>query len=91
MVQTKGDVDARVRTHTVMALGTGRVASPILGRLYSQGKALVIILQEDEWAPGPIWTRRSEEKSPPLRHPGLNPGRPARSSAPCRLSHLVSV
>ena len=34
-------------------------------------------------------TRRSEEKSPPLRHPGSNPGRPARSPAPCRLSHLA--
>ena len=36
--------------------------------------------------PGPVWTRRSEEKSPPLRHLGSNPGRPARSQAPCRLS-----
>ena len=28
-------------------------------------------------------------KFPPLRHPGSNPGRPARSSAPCHLSHLA--
>ena len=39
--------------------------------------------------PGPVWTRRCEEKSPPLRHPGSNPGRPARSQVPCRLSHLA--
>ena len=32
---------------------------------------------------------RSEEKSPPLRHPELNPSRPARSQAPCGLRHLT--
>ena len=26
-----------------------------------------------------------------LRHPGSNPGRPARSSAPCRLSYLAHI
>ena len=42
------------------------------------------------WVDRRTWrTRRSEQKSPPLRHPGSNPGRPARSEAPCRLSHLA--
>ena len=54
-----------------------------------RGNSLVLILQEVEWTPGPVWTRRSEEKSPPIRHPGSNPGRPARSQAPCRVSHLA--
>ena len=54
-----------------------------------RGNSPVLILQEVEWTPGPVWTRRSEDKSPPLRHPELNPGRPARSQAPCCLSHLA--
>ena len=81
-----GDVDARVQIFTATALGRGRVASLTLGCLYPRGKPPVLILQEAEWTSGPVWTRRSEEKSPPLRHPGSNPGRPARSPAPCRLS-----
>ena len=84
-----GDVDARVLIFTATALGWGRMASPTLGRLYPRGNSPVLILQEVEWTPGPVWTRRCEEKFPPLRHPELNPGRPARSQAPCRLSHLA--
>ena len=45
-------------------------------------------LQEAEWTPGPVWTQGSE-KSAPLRHPGSNIGRPARSQASCRLSYLA--
>ena len=33
-----GDVDARVHIYTATALGRGRVANPMLGHLYSQGK-----------------------------------------------------
>ena len=62
----------------------------MLGRLYPRGNSSVLIIQEVEWTPGPVWTRRSEEKSPPLRHPGSSPGRPAHSQAPCRLSHLTN-
>ena len=83
-----GDVDARLHIFTATALGRGRVASPTRPPL-PPGKPPVLILQEAEWTPGPVWTRRSKEKSPPLRHPGSNLGRPARSSAPCRLSHLA--
>ena len=58
---------------------------------FTPEKSQVLILEEDEWTPGPVWTRRSEEKSPLLRHPGSNPGRPARSQAPCRLIHLAHI
>ena len=82
-------MDVRVHIYTAMALGRDRVASPMLGRLYPRGKPPVLILQKAEWTSGPFWTRRSEEKSPPLRHPGSNPGRPAHSPVPCRLSYLA--
>ena len=32
---------------------------------------------------------KERRKSPPLRHPGSNPGHRARSQAPCRLSHMT--
>ena len=37
----------------------------------------------------PVCTRRSEEKSPPFRHPGSNQVLPAQSQVPCRLSYLA--
>ena len=67
------------------------MASPTLGRLYPRGKSQILIFQEAEWTPGSVWTRRSEEKCPHLRHPGSNPGRPARTPVPCRLSYLAEV
>ena len=84
-----GDVDARVHIYTATALGRGRVASPTLGHLYPRGESLLLIFKEGEWTPGPVWTRRSEEKSPPLRHPGSNPVHPAGSQTPFRLCYLV--
>ena len=33
-----GDVDARDHIFTAMALGRGRMSSPMLGRLYPRGK-----------------------------------------------------
>ena len=57
------------------------MASSKLGRLYPRGKSP--IPQDQSWA------RRSEEKSPSLRLSGSNPGRPARSQAPFRLSYLA--
>ena len=73
------NVDAGVNVYIATVLGRGRVASPTLGRLCPRGKPQVIIFEEAEWYPGPVWMRRREEISPPLRHPGSNPGRPARS------------
>ena len=87
-MKAKGVVDSRVHIYKATALGRGRVASPTLGRLYCRGDIPVLISQEVEWTSGPVLTRRSEENFPPLRHPGWNPGRPARSQAPCRLSYL---
>ena len=84
------DVDGRIHqyihTHRTRMRQGGQQS-------YSQpplppGKSLVLILQEAEWIPVPILTRRSEEKSPPLQHPGSNPGHPTRSHAPCRLAHI---
>ena len=57
--------------------------------VFTNGKAPVFILEQAECIPAPVCTRKSEEKSAPLRHPGSNPGRPARHQAPCRLSYLA--
>ena len=65
--------------HTATALGSGRVASPTLGRLYT-GKSPGTHFMGGLMDPRTIWTLSSEEKSPPLRHPGLNQGRPAMYS-----------
>ena len=67
---------------TITALGGRKVASPTLGRL-----SLVPILQEDECTRGPIWKRRSEDKSTSLEHQVWNRGRPARTPESCRLSY----
>ena len=83
-------VDARVHIFAAMALGRDWVASPMLGRLYPW-KAPVLTLQEAELTPGPVWRQRSEEKSPPLRHQGSNPGCPARNQTPCHLIHLAHI
>ena len=74
----KGHGDARVHIYTATSLGRGRVASSTLGRLYPREKIPALILKEAESTPGPSWIRRSKEKSPPLRHPISNQGRPAR-------------
>ena len=72
-----GNVDARVHIYTATALGRGRVVSSTRGILYPWGKHPVLILYDAELTPGPVWTRRSEEKSPPLGHLESNPGHPA--------------
>ena len=86
--RTKGDLDARVHIFAATALGRGWVASPTLGRLYP-GKAPVFIIQKAEWTQGSVWTPRSEEISPSLRHTGPNPDLPACSKTPYRLSYLA--
>ena len=52
-------------------------------------QALHLIRLASRSCPGPVWTRRNEEKSPPRRQPRSNPGCPACSQAPCRLSYLA--
>ena len=49
---------------------------------FTPGKDPVPILQEDGWAPGPVWT---DGKSRP--HRNSMPDRPARSQSLCRLSY----
>ena len=46
--------------YTAAALRRRRVASPTLGRSYTLGKPPVLILQEAEWTPGPVWTWTEE-------------------------------
>ena len=45
-------------------MGGNSVASLTLGNLYRE-KAPVFILQDTEWTPGPVWTRRSDKNSHP--------------------------
>ena len=85
-----GDEDVRFNIFTATALGRDRMVIPTLGRLYPR-KSPVLFLQEAEGTLGPDWTRRSEEKSPPLQHPGSKPDHSARSQEPCRLSCLKLI
>ena len=62
-MKTTRTFDAKVHIFPARALGRGRVARPMLGRLYA-GIAPVLFFQEARWIPGPVWTRRSEEKFP---------------------------
>ena len=45
--------------------GTIYIHTPMLGCLYPREKLLVLMLQEVEWTPGPVWTQRSEENLHP--------------------------
>ena len=69
--------------------GRGRAASPTFRRLFPLGKPLILIYRRLSESLGPVWTRRSEVKSLPLRHPGSNPGRPIRNQGPFRLRYLA--
>ena len=64
------------------ALERGEWSAARPGRTLPQGKDLVPILQEAEWAPGPVWTGG---KSRP--HRDSIPDRPARSQSLYRLSY----
>ena len=82
------DVDARVHIVTATALGIGRVACPTLDHLY-----LWEIPQYSFYrrlhGPHDQSGREEIKKISTLRHPGSNPGHPAPSQAPCRLSYLA--
>ena len=67
-----GDVDARVHILYTQLLHKEEVGWIVLrsAAFYPLGKLPVLILREVEWTPGPVRTRRSEEKSPP----GIEPG-----------------
>ena len=71
------------------ALEGGWVVSSTPRPHFTLGKDPVPILQEDGWAPGPVWT---DGKSRP--HRDSIPDRPARSQSLCRLSypaHLLAI
>ena len=84
-----GYVDARVHIFTAMALGRGRVASPTLDRLYPLGNPPYSFYRRLSGPQDQSGHERAKKNLHPLRHPGLNQGRPARSPAPCRLSYLA--
>ena len=85
-MKAHGDVDARVHIFIATALGWGRVASPMLGRLYPRGNPQYSFYRRLS-GPQDQSGHEGEKKSPPLRHPGSNLGHPACSQAPCHLSH----
>ena len=87
-MKTHGGCGCKIHMQAYTATALGRRGWPPL----RPGKSTQYsFLKEAEWIAGPVWTRRSEEKSPLLRHLGPNPCRPPRSQAPCRLSYLALV
>ena len=67
-----------------------QVPSPKLGRFYTRRKPPVLILQEAEWTPGPVWTESSEEIST-LLTPGTKPGSSGPQPRACRLYYLAHI
>ena len=59
--------------------------------VFTPWKAQVLILEEAESIPEPVWTRMSTEKSPSLRHQGSNTSLPALNQTPCHFSYLVHL
>ena len=88
-MKAHGDVDARVHIFTAKALGWGRVASPMLGRLYTGEIPRYSFYRRMSGPQGQFGHEVVKKNLHPLRHLGSNPGRPARSQAPCRLNHLA--
>ena len=62
----------------------GRGGQPYARMSFTPRKAQVLILKDSEWTPGPVRTSRGD---PPT--PRIEPGRPARSQVPRRLSYLA--
>ena len=81
------DVDARIHIYTATAPGRSRVASTMLNRFYPRGKARYSFYMR-LGGPQDQSGHEGVKKHHPLRHPGSNLGRPARSQASCRLSYL---
>ena len=84
-MKAHGDVDARVHMYTATALGIGR-ATNLRSDAFTPWKSPVLIIR-DRVDPRNSLDTKERRKCPPFRHPGSNPGRPARSQAPCRLSY----
>ena len=54
-MKAQGDVDARVHIYAATALEEVEWLD-LCSAIFTPGKALVLILQEAEWIPGPVWT-----------------------------------
>ena len=65
--------------------GEGSASRP--GRLFTPEKEPVPIIQEDGWAPGPVWTGAENLASTRIR----SPDRPTRSQSLYRLSYPAHV
>ena len=55
--------------------------------IFTRGKDTVPIVQEDEWAPGPVWTDAENLAPTGIR----SPDRPARSQSLYQLSYPVPM
>ena len=84
-----GDADATVHTYTAKTLGRGRLGSPTLGRLYPRGKTTVLIFIGGWMDPRTSLDTKAWRKISTPSTPGIEPGLPVRSQAPCRLSYLA--
>ena len=74
-----------IQGSTFVAMSLGRVQDGFpCAATFTPREVPVLILQEAEWIPRPVWTW-SVEKSPPLCSLGSNPGRPACRQAHCCL------
>ena len=87
-IMSTRDVNTRVHIFAATALRICRMSSHTLGHIFPR-ESPVLILQEVEWIWVLVWTRRSEEKSPPLRCKESNSGNPIRIQASCSLNHLA--
>ena len=82
------DVDTEVHIHTATELGRGRVASLTLSRLYL-GESPRYSFYRRLSGSQDQFGQKQWRKSPPLRYPESNPGRPASSQVPCSLMYLT--
>ena len=88
-MKAHGGRDARAHIYTATTLGRSKVDNSTLGRLYPRGKTPRDSFYRRLIGHQDVWTRRSEKRSPHLRHPGSNPGSPARSQAPCGFNKTI--
>jgi hypothetical protein len=84
----RGWIEVQIYPFVTSAIERGGWSAPRPGR-FTPGKDPVPIVQEAEWAPGPVWTCAKNRTPTGIR----SPDRPARSQSLYRLSygaHFVS-
>jgi hypothetical protein len=82
----RGGVELQPYSFSISALGGGGWSAPSPGR-FTSGKDPVPIVQEAEWAPGPVWTCAKNLAPTGIR----SPDRPARSHSLYRLSYPAHI